>query len=92
MHVRINDIIILIQIVVHLYYIFSTTCLPSNINSDYISKTSKNNITFAASCDKTIKLWDMDDWALLTCLEEGLDSPVTSLALSNDNTFILAGN
>ena len=43
------------------------------------------------STDKTVRIWDMDDMAVLYVIAEDIPSPIISMALTSDNTFLLIG-
>ena len=43
------------------------------------------------SADKSIKLWDMDTMEHLSTISEGIVSPIVSMDLSVDDTFLVIG-
>ena len=48
-------------------------------------------INIAASSDKKIRTWSMEDFSQLLEMEEGLTSPICKMALTEENTFLLIG-
>ena len=49
-------------------------------------------LTFlTASGSARVQIWDQDDLTPLTSIDEGLTCPVQHIAITEDNTFLVAG-
>ena len=58
------------------------------VSEQYISKPVEY---FSASTDLTAKLWSTEDMAEMNTMSEGISSPIISMALSSNNTFVAIG-
>ena len=48
-------------------------------------------VSIEGSSDMTVNVWSFDEVSHLSVIQEGITSPVTCLALSTDNTFLVLG-